>query len=156
MKKSISCCSLTSQSTNMFVWSCYGLIFDCKRCLICTYFYPDSDEMTFSLENAMLSRTCILVGSCNDGFDSLNTQFFMSQDVNWWTGVDVDFLWIIVMFLSAVWTLVLMAPIHCRGSIGEQVMLNFSKSVLMQQTNSFTSWMACRWVSFQQTILLCP
>ncbi len=40
------------------------------------------------------------------------------QDVNWWTGV----VWIIVMFLSAVWTLILMAPIHCRGSIGEQVM----------------------------------
>ncbi len=30
--------------------------------------------------------------------------------------------------LSAVWTLILTAPIHCRGSIGEQcdVMLNFS------------------------------
>ncbi len=27
---------------------------------------------------------------------------------------------LIVMFLSAVWTLVLTAPIHCRGSIGEQ------------------------------------
>ncbi len=34
----------------------------------------------------------------------------------------VDFLWIIVMLLSAVWTLILTAPIHCRGSIGEQVM----------------------------------
>ncbi len=31
----------------------------------------------------------------------------------------VDFLWIIVMFLSAVWTLILTAPIH---SIGEQIM----------------------------------
>ncbi len=28
-----------------------------------------------------------------------------------WCGV--DYLWIIVMFLSAVWTLILMAPIHC-------------------------------------------
>ncbi len=28
------------------------------------------------------------------------------------------------MFLSAVWTLTLMAPIHCRGSIDVQVMLN--------------------------------
>ncbi len=37
-----------------------------------------------------------------------------------WSGV--DYLWIIVMFLSAVWTLILTAPIHCRGSIGEQVM----------------------------------
>ncbi len=47
-----------------------------------------------------------------------NTQIFASQDVNWKTGV----VWIIVMFLSAVWTLILPAPIHCRGSIGEQVM----------------------------------
>ncbi len=30
--------------------------------------------------------------------------------------------WILVMFLSAVWTLILTAPIHSRGSIGEQVM----------------------------------
>ncbi len=36
--------------------------------------------------------------------------------------IHVDYLWIIVMFLSAVWTHILMAPIHCRGSIGEQVM----------------------------------
>ncbi len=33
----------------------------------------------------------------------------------------VDFLWII-MFLSAIRTLILMATIRCRGSIGEQVM----------------------------------
>ncbi len=31
----------------------------------------------------------------------------------------VDYLWIIVMFLSAVWTLILMAPIHLRWSIGK-------------------------------------
>ncbi len=36
-----------------------------------------------------------------------------------WYGV--DYLWIIVIFLSAVWTLILTAPIHCRGSIAEQV-----------------------------------
>ncbi len=58
---------------------------------------------------------------------SLNTlmmdlfQLLSSQDVNWWTGV----VWItcgLLMFLSAVWTLILTAPIHCRASIGEQVM----------------------------------
>ncbi len=38
--------------------------------------------------------------------------------INWWTGV----VWIIVMFLSAVWTLILMAPIHCRGPTSEQLM----------------------------------
>ncbi len=34
---------------------------------------------------------------------------FTSYDINWWTGV----VWIIVMFLSAAWTLILTAPIHC-------------------------------------------
>ncbi len=36
--------------------------------------------------------------------------------------MDWSYLWIIVMFLSALWTLILTAPIHCRGSTGEQVM----------------------------------
>ncbi len=61
-----------------------------------------------------------------------NMQLFTSQDINWWTGV----VWIIVMVLSAVWTLILTAPIHCRGSIGEQVMyvmLHFSRSSLMKK-----------------------
>ncbi len=36
---------------------------------------------------------------------------------------DMQLSWIIVMLLSAVLTLVILtAPIHCRGSIGEQVM----------------------------------
>ncbi len=56
-----------------------------------------------------------------------NMQLFTKQDINWWTGV----VWIIVMFLSAVWTLILTAPIHCRASIAEQVI----KSVLMK-----TNW----------------
>ncbi len=38
-----------------------------------------------------------------------NALLFTSQDVNWWTGVVwmKQHLWIIVMFLSAVWTLIL-------------------------------------------------
>ncbi len=43
-----------------------------------------------------------------------------NMQINRWTGV--DYLWIIAMFLSNVWTLVLTAPIHCRGTIDEQVM----------------------------------
>ncbi len=45
------------------------------------------------------------------------------QDINWWTGV----VCIIVMFLSAVWTLILTAPIHYRACIAETLM-HFSKS----------------------------
>ncbi len=37
------------------------------------------------------------------------------------------------MFLSPVWTLILTAPIHCRGFIGEHVMQYLSKSVLMKE-----------------------
>ncbi len=54
-----------------------------------------------------------------------NTQLLASQDVNRWTGV----VWIIVMCLSAVWTLILTAPIHCRASIAEtDAMLHLSES----------------------------
>ncbi len=47
-----------------------------------------------------------------------NIYLFASQDINWLTGV---VLWIIMIFLSAV-CLILTAAIHCRGSIGDQVM----------------------------------
>ncbi len=57
-----------------------------------------------------------------------------------WSGV--DYLWIIVMFLSAVWTLILtgthsLQSIHLWASDG---MLHFFKSD--EKTNSSTSWMA--------------
>ncbi len=48
-----------------------------------------------------------------------NMHLITSQMLIW---IRVDYLWIIVMFLSAIWTLFVMAPIHCRGSIGEQLM----------------------------------
>ncbi len=44
------------------------------------------------------------------------------------------------MLLLAVWTLILTAPIHCRGSI-DDVMLHFSKSVSMKkQTRLHLGW----------------
>ncbi len=55
---------------------------------------------------------------CLDEFVYYKQAAFTSQDINWWTGV----VWIIVMFLSAVWTLILTAPIHCRECFGEQIM----------------------------------
>ncbi len=36
--------------------------------------------------------------------------------------IGFNIFWIMVMFLSVVWSFILTAPIHCRGSIGEQVM----------------------------------
>uniref|UniRef100_A0A8C1ZE02 Formin 1 n=1 Tax=Cyprinus carpio TaxID=7962 RepID=A0A8C1ZE02_CYPCA len=45
----------------------------------------------------------------------------------------VDYLWIIVMFLSAVWTLILTAPIHCRASIAETLMQCYISTNLMKK-----------------------
>ncbi len=42
-------------------------------------------------------------------------------------------VWIIVKFLSAVWTLILTAPIHCRWSTGEQVMSCYISPSLMKK-----------------------
>ncbi len=67
-------------------------------------------------------------------------QLLSSPDVNWWTGV----LWI-VMFLSAVWTLILTAPIHLHWWASD-AMTYFSKSA--EETNPATSRMAWGWVHF--------
>ncbi len=59
-------------------------------------------------------------------------ELLSSPDVNWWTGV----VWIIVMFLSAVWTLILTAPIHCRASIAETLMQwHISPNLMKKQTH---------------------
>ncbi len=49
----------------------------------------------------------------------LQKHIFFLQDLNWLTWV--DYL-LIVMIVSAIWTLILTAPIHCKGSIDEQIM----------------------------------
>ncbi len=115
--------------------------------------WEDNRRWTFSLEEVLLLIMDSKFGQ-KQGFDVKNVsmdlfltklQLFTSQDINWWTGV----VWIIVMFLSAVLTLILTAPIHCRESTGEQVMQCQISPNLMKK-NSSTSWMAWGWVHFQQ------
>ncbi len=46
-----------------------------------------------------------------------------------------------MMFLSAVWTLILTAPIHCRASIDEQVMECYiSTNLMKKQTHLRLRW----------------
>ncbi len=72
-----------------------------------------------------------------------NKQLFALKENKLWTGV----VWIIGMFLSAVWTLILTAPIHCRGSTGEQV--KFSKSdVMKKQTHLHFRWPEGEYIFF--------
>ncbi len=56
----------------------------------------------------------------NYGFVSYNQACFHFTIISVMDWSGVDYLWIIVIFLSAVWTLILAAPIHCRGSISEK------------------------------------
>ncbi len=59
-------------------------------------------------------------------------QLLSSPDINWWTGVDY------CEVLSAVWTLILTAPIHCRASISEQVMQCYISANLKVMGRSWT------------------
>ncbi len=53
----------------------------------------------------------------------------------------MDYLCIIVMFLSAVWTLILTAPIHCRASIAETLMQrHISTNLMKKQTHPNLGW----------------
>ncbi len=64
-------------------------------------------------------------------------QLLSSLDVNWWTGV----VGIIVMFLSAVWTLILTAPIHYKASIAETLMQwHISTNLIKKQTHPDLEW----------------
>ncbi len=114
-----------------------------KKCIGCclshqnpdTYFSPDSEQNTFSLEEALLwiqfwVKTVLML----DVFQVLS-----SPDDNWWTRV---LWWLRLSFWRHPFTaehpltLILTAPIHCRASIAET---HFSKPD--EETHSYTSRM---------------
>ncbi len=70
----------------------------------------------------------------NDGFIYKHAVWLHTMLIGGLDWKGVDYLWIIVVYLSSVWTL-----IHCRGFIGEPVMQNISSD---EETNSSTSWKA--------------
>ncbi len=67
------------------------------------------------------TRNGLKLKHLNDGFVSYKHSFYFTrhQLMDWSC---VDCLWIIVLFLSTVWTLTLTAPIHTRGYFAEQMM----------------------------------
>ncbi len=121
--------------THMFVLNCFRLFWIVNSIwyvLIQTRWLFQCRESYF-MDYGLTWEQRFEVKHLNDGFVfHANTLFWASQDVNWWTGV----VWIIGMFLSAVQTLILTAPIHCRGSIGEQVMQCYiSPNLTKKQTH---------------------
>ncbi len=90
--KSSSAVVLSSKSTHIFCLELFCTVFDSEWCLICAYFSPDSDQITFSLEKVILWIEDYF--SRKQRFEvkkswwiCTNRQFFASQDVNWWIEV---------------------------------------------------------------------
>ncbi len=105
--KSIPCCALISKSTRIFVENCFEFFFACKFCLICAYFSPQWDKMTFSPEKAWIEDSFELKNILIMYLFLTSKQLFASQDISWCPLCDVissplGYLWIIVMFLSVV------------------------------------------------------
>ncbi len=118
----------------------FWTVFACKQSLICAYFYPDSDKMTFSPEKII-------------SFLQTGTHFLLQKTLMDWSGV--DYLWIFVMFLSAVWTLILTAPIHIHWWASKWCNVTFIQICSNEETNLSTSWIAWGWVNFQHIFIFC-
>ncbi len=104
-------------------------------------FWCDNSRCTFSLEEALLWIMDSNFAQKRQ-FKVKNIRSFLKTSSFWLLKTFIDGLeWIIVMFLSAVWTLILTAPIHCRGSTGEQVMECYiSPHLLQKQTHLHLGW----------------
>ncbi len=119
-------------------------------CIICTYFSPDSDKMTFSLEKAILwindlyfsKKPQFKVINLNDGFFFFffftNMQLFASQDLsNWYTGVTCILLWRFYQHFESI----LVALIH-------PLVSKWCNATFLMKKNSSTSCMVRREVNF--------
>ncbi len=145
VKKCISCC-LSHQNPHTYL---FRAVLSCKRCLICADFSPDSDQTTFSLEEALLWIM--------DSYFSLKTYEKVLKGLNYWIcflqtcsfcllqmltdglewcGLLVDYCDVFISCYHSDGTHSLQR-IHLWTSDG---MLHFSKSD--EETNSSTSWMA--------------
>ncbi len=142
---------LNKSSIKTFLTATYlfRAVLSCKRCLICADFSPDSDQNTFSLQQALLWI-----------MDSYFSQFEVKNFLMDWFHLKMltdGLVWSIVMFLSAVWTLILTAPIHCRASIAEAPMNCYTFSTQIYWRNKliyiYVIWIAWGWDYFQQLII---
>ncbi len=130
MKMSIPCCPLIKIQWFICL-KLFWTVLTSKRCLICGSFSPDSDD--FSHWRKQYNDE----GSCFSWKQRFKVKYIL-MDLFITNMQLVDYLhyfWLIEMFSSAVWTLILTAPIHC------SVMYCYiSPSVLMKQTHLHIGW----------------
>ncbi len=120
----VSVAPAVSPSLPSFV-SLYSLLGSAVLCW--SVAFRVSNVMWVSCLTVLQSSACLLVFPLRGGFCSSLFYFIIKNNIFLCIWVldlisrDIGNLWIIVMFLSALWTLFLPAPTHCRGSVGEQV-----------------------------------
>ncbi len=112
----------------------------CKQCLICVYFSPDWNEMTFPLEKAML----LIEEAVYNGFVYYKHAAFCFTVHSLLDWHRVDYFWIIVIFF-----------ISCLDSRSDGTHSLQSNAIFLQictdeETNSFTSWIAWEGFNFQK------
>ncbi len=83
-----------------------------------------------------------------------NMQLFTSQDVNWWTGV----MWTTCGLLWCFYQLFGLSFWRHPFTAEDQLVSKWCNAKFLQicsdeETNSSTSWMAWRWVNFQQMLI---
>ncbi len=95
--------------------------------------------------------TCISAGSdclklkCLDGFVSFKQQFFISQDINWWTGV--DYCDVFISCLDSFWRHPFTAE---HPLLSKRYNATFFQIISDKETNS--SQVALGWIHFKQII----
>ncbi len=109
-------------------------VFTFKWCLICEHFCPIQTRPIFHWRK----QYC---GERTQSQPLVEIEVSWKKEKSWWIcflqtysfsppkmltdGLQLHWLLVdYMLFLSAVWTLIMTAPIHCWGSIGEQVMQN--------------------------------
>ncbi len=133
----------------------FWTVFACKRCLICADFSLDSDQMTFSMKEALSwiedylswKQRFEVKNGLMDAFLT-NTHIFPSQDINWWTGVTCGLLWCFYqLFGLSFWRHPFTAedPLLSKWCIA-----TFLQICSDEETNSSTSWMTWGGVNFKQ------
>ncbi len=120
----------------IFCLELFWTIFACNRCLICAYFSPDSDEITFfngasNIINRGLdwSKKCL-----NDGYIYYK---------------HATYIWCFYKLFGLSFR---RHPFTAVDPLSKWYLQNFSKSVSKKE-NKLTSWMAWRWVNSLQIFI---
>ncbi len=121
--------SLLSTHIEIFWHICFGLLWPANGSWFVHISLLIQTRWPFHCGKQYGKRTLILARSNSLKLNLLiiNIQCFASENINWWTGV-VSFTCRLCDFFYQLFGLILTAPIHCRWSIGEQV-ISFSKSI---------------------------